>query len=367
VLTYTASDTPGTCTVDVQEANQAQVNSTVITQTPVGYVVTLVASPTAVYAGGTTPNSTLTATVTYNGLPAANDTVTFSEGTPEPTGTACGTVTVPGVATNASGVAVGAYVGGTTVGFCPIIATEITTGASATAYVTQKSPSSTSNNIGVVGTPGTIPASGTTPTSAVSATVTGDSHTGVLDDEVMFSLSGVCGVFSSTDLGITIVGGVAFATTNVSGITPNGPIAATGLIYTPTTVPGTCTVTATEANSGVSSTTAIIQSPVVYTIVLAATPATLTGNAITTSTITATVTNTLGLPAGGDSVTFSTVGHPALTACGTLSSGGVAITNPAGVATITYTTSTVPGFCTISGQEVITSQIGITQIDQTSV
>jgi len=52
VLTYTASDTPGTCTVDVQEANQAQVNSTVITQTPVGYVVALVASPSEVTAGG---------------------------------------------------------------------------------------------------------------------------------------------------------------------------------------------------------------------------------------------------------------------------------------------------------------------------
>jgi hypothetical protein len=126
-------------------------------------------------------------------------------------------------------------------------------------------------------------------------------------------------------------------------------------------------VTATEANSGVSNTTTIIQSPVVYTIALAATPATLTGNGITVSTITATVTNTLGLPAGGDTVTFTTVGHPAPTACGTLSAGSVAITSPSGVATLTYTSSAVPGFCTISGVEVITGQSGSTQIDQTSV
>jgi hypothetical protein len=354
VLTYTASDTPGTCTVDVQEANQAQVNSTVITETPVGYVVALVANPTHVTAGGGTPNSTLTATVTYNGLPAANDTVHFTPGTSEPTG-ACGTVTGVGVATNASGVATVTYVGApvsTEIGFCPVTATETTTGAAATTYVTETSPSSTTNNIGVVGTPGTIPASGTTPTSAVSATVTGATLTGVPGDEVMFSLSGVCGTFTG--------GTTVFAVTGATGITPTQT-------YTPTTVPGTCTVTATEANSGVSNTTAIIQSPVVYTIAVAATPLTLTGNGITTSTITATVTNTLGVPAGGDTVHFTTVGHPALTACGTLSAGGVAITNPAGVATLTYTTSVVPGFCTISGVEVITGQGGSTTIDQTSV
>jgi hypothetical protein len=168
----------------------------------------------------------------------------------------------------------------------------------------------------------------------------------------MFSLSGVCGTFTG--------GTTVFAVTGATGITPTQT-------YTPTTVPGTCTVTATEANSGVSNTTAIIQSPVVYTIAVAATPLTLTGNGITTSTITATVTNTLGVPAGGDTVHFTTVGHPALTACGTLSAGGVAITNPAGVATLTYTTSVVPGFCTISGVEVITGQGGSTTIDQTSV
>jgi hypothetical protein len=355
VLTYTASDTPGTCTVDVQEANQAQVNSTVITETPVGYVVALVANPTHVTAGGGTPNSTLTATVTYNGLPAANDTVHFAVGSSEPPLGTCGTVTGVLVATNASGVAIATYVGApvsTDIGFCPVTATETTTGAAATTYVTETSPSSTTNNIGVVGTPGTIPASGSTPTSAVTATVTGATLTGVPGDEVMFSLSGVCGTFTG--------GTTVFAVTGATGITPTQT-------YTPTTVPGTCTVTATEANSGVSNTTAIIQSPVVYTIAVAATPLTLTGNGITTSTITATVTNTLGVPAGGDTVHFTTVGHPALTACGTLSAGGVAITNPAGVATLTYTTSVVPGFCTISGVEVITGQGGSTTIDQTSV
>ena len=357
VLTYTASDTPGTCTVDVQEANQAQVNSTVITETPVGYVVALVANPTHVTAGGGTPNSTLTATVTYNGLPAANDTVHFVVGAGEPSSTACGTVTGVGVATNASGVATVTYVGApvsTEIGFCPVTATETTTGAAATTYVTETSPSSTTNNIGVVGTPGTIPASGTTPTSAVSATVTGATLTGVPGDEVMFSLSGVCGTFTG--------GTTVFAVTGATGITPTQT-------YTPTTVPGTCTVTATEANSGVSNTTAIIQSPVVYTIAVAATPLTLTGNGITTSTITATVTNTLGLPAGGDTVTFTGTGNPTATCAGhaELSAGGVAITNPAGVATLTYTTTAGAGFCTISGEEGTTSQTGSTTIDQTSV
>jgi hypothetical protein len=357
VLTYTASDTPGTCTVDVQEANQAQVNSTVITETPVGYVVALVANPTHVTAGGGTPNSTLTATVTYNGLPAANDTVHFAVGSSEPPLGTCGTVTGVLVATNASGVAIATYVGApvsTDIGFCPVTATETTTGAAATTYVTETSPSSTSNNIGVVGTPGTIPASGSTPTSAVTATVTGATLTGVPGDEVMFSLSGVCGTFTG--------GTTVFAATLATGITPTQT-------YTPTTVPGTCTVTATEANSGVSNTTAIIQSPVVYTIAVAATPLTLTGNGITTSTITATVTNTLGLPAGGDTVTFTGTGNPTATCAGhaELSAGGVAITNPAGVATLTYTTTAGAGFCTISGEEGTTSQTGSTTIDQTSV
>jgi adhesin/invasin len=354
VETYTSSTTYGTCTVDVQEANQAQVNSTVITQTPVGYVVTLAASPSYVVAGGATPNSTLTATVTFGGAPAVGDVVTFTAGAggPEPAGITCGTFTGVGVPTNSAGVAAVTYVGSavsTDVGFCPVTATESATSKAATTYVTQKSSSSTANKLTVAETPATIPADGVT-TSNVIATVTG-SGTGIPNDEVMFQYSGAsCGTPPD--------GGVFFGPTIAGGTSTD--------VYTASHTAGVCTVTATEANSAATGTGTITQGPVVYTVVVAASPSTLTGNAIAISTITATVTNTFGLLQSGDTVTFTATPYPA-GACGSLSAGSSAITNPSGVATLTYTTSAAAGFCVIAATEAVTLGTGSTQIDQTSV
>jgi hypothetical protein len=329
----------------------------VITQTPVGYVVTLAASPSYVVAGGATPNSTLTATVTFGGAPAVGDDVTFTPGVggPEPATITCGTFTGVPVPTNSAGKAAVTYVGsalGTDVGFCPVTATESATSAAATTYVTQRSSSSTANSLTVAETPSKIPADGAT-TSNVIATVTGSGGTGITGDEVMFQYSGAsCGTPPD--------GGVFFGPTIAGGTSTD--------VYVASHTAGVCTVTATEANNAATGTGTITQGPVVYSVVVAATPPTLTGNGIGISTITATVTNTFGLPQSGDTVTFTATGNPAGT-CATsqLSAGGVATTNPSGVATLTYTTSAAAGFCTIAATEVVTSGTGSTQIDQTSV
>jgi hypothetical protein len=353
--TYTASLIPGVCTVAVQEANQAQVNTATITQTPVGFAVTLASAPTTVVAGGSNQNTSLTATVTFNGAPVVGDIVKFAVGAGEPALIVCGTVpttaTTIGFATDATGKVSVPYTGGPTVGFCPITATEQTHLTPATTTVTENSGQSTSNLMSVLASPATIPASGTTPTSTITATVTGASHSPILADEVMFTLSGglSCGTLSAA-FGATTAAGTATVT------------------YTSSTVAGTCTVTALEANSDVSSTATVTQSPVVFTVVTAATPTTLTANGLTQSVVTATVTNPAGNPAAGETVAFTVT--PTATppnVCGTLSNAS-AITNAAGVATVTYTSSpNAPGFCGITGTDTARTAAGSTQVDQTSV
>jgi adhesin/invasin len=335
----------------------------VITQTPVGYVVTLVASPVTVTAGAPVPanESTLTANVTLNGVATNGDLVTFVTGTPEPGGS-CGTLPTvagtPGVPTVNGVATVTYYQGSGTVGFCPITATELATSATATTYVTQNSGQSTANVNTALAVPATISANGTS-TSAVSATVTGATHSAVSGDEVMFSLSGptgVCGTFTAPSAGTTV-----FDVTGAGGVTP-------AQTYTSTTVPGVCTVTVTEANSDVVNTATITQTPVVDGLTLSATPAYLTGNGLTASLITASVTYPAGGVMPGATVTFTlgacygTLGVPALSAA-------TAITNAAGTASVTYTSSVGAGFCIVDASvgTAPTANTATIQLDQTSV
>jgi adhesin/invasin len=360
-LTYTASTTPGSCTVSVQEANQAQVNSTVITQTPVGYVVTLAASPVTLPAGaaGTANRSTLTAHVTLNGVATNGDLVVFAFGTNEPALT-CGTLPAvaisPGVPTVNGVATVTYYQGSSTVGFCGITATETATGASATTYVTENSGQSTANVNTALAVSATISANGTS-TSSVTATVLGASSSAVVGDEVMFSLNGPTGVCGTFTGGLTTV----FDVTGAGGVTPVQT-------YTSTTVPGVCTVTVTEANTDVVNTATITQTPVVDGLTLSATPAYLTGNGLTASLITASVTYPAGGVMPGATVTFSlgacygTLGTPVLSAL-------TAVTGSLGTASVTYTSSVGAGFCIVDASvgTAPTANTASVQIDQTSV
>jgi hypothetical protein len=353
-ITYTSSLTFGACTVDVQEADAGLPNSTTITQTQVGYGITLAANPAVLVAGGTNPISVLTAAVTFDGAPAVGDFVRFVVGAENPLGT-CGTVPTvagtPGVETNSSGDAVVDYSGGATEGFCPITATEQTTHAAATTSVTQKSPISTADVLDLAATPSTIPADGTTD-SAITAAVTGAGGSPIDNDPVMFQFSGASCSSLTTLYGATTGAG--------------GPAAAS---YTASTTAGVCTVTATEAFGGASNSTSITQGPVIYSVAVTATPPTITANGLSTSTITATVTNTFGDPAPGDTVTFTIPNtypgpHGAF-------NGGVAtltaITNAQGVATVTYTSSTTAGFSIVKATESATGGSGTASIDQTAV
>jgi hypothetical protein len=275
-------------------------------------------------------------------------------GSEEPSGT-CGTVPAqagsPGIVTDSNGQAmVQYYVAGATPGFCPITATEQNTLAAATAYVVQNNALTSTNAITARAVPNQVNA-GAGATSTVSATVTGASNTGIANDPVMFVYSGVCGATIDD-----------FQATGPSGLTPDINN------YTSSIPPGVCTVTATEAFTDASTTTTITNLPVQDGITLTAAPATLTGNGLTTSLITATVTQPTGGALVGATVSFTvacydpSIAHPALAPTSGLSNG-------AGQISTSYTSSNGSGFCIVtasvgSGASLNTASV---QIDQTSV
>jgi hypothetical protein len=353
VQTYTSSTTAGTCTVSVQEANQAATNKTVITQTPVGYKVVLTANPASYTLSGSPTAGTVTATVTFGGVPVSGDAVTFGGGTGPTTG-ACGSYPGTGpyvIPTNSSGQATENYLNtATAVGFCLVSASE-TNGASGTTYITENSGQSTANHVAVTAYPTAIPADSSS-TSTVTATVTGANSSAVANDALMFQWSGAaCGTPAD--------GAATFATTAALTGSATQPYIASG-------TPGTCSVTVTEANSAATGSTTITQNPVVYSVAVTATPPTITGNGITTSAIAATVKDTSGNTASGVTVTFAVAPSNGTSTCGTLSASH-AITDGSGVASVTYISSVNAGFCTVTATETVTHQPGTVQIDQTSV
>jgi hypothetical protein len=199
--------------------------------------------------------------------------------------------------------------------------------------VTPPSPASTYHTT-VVATPTSIPANGTT-TSTVHATVTGVDNAPVKTDEVMFTDS--CGAGIKPVYVDTLATGIATTT------------------FTSTTTPGSCTVTAVEANQHTSGTATITQTPVGYATSVTASPAVLTAGTSDTSTITATVTNA-GVAQASDPVTFKVTAKngatTTLTGCGTVTATAPVLTNASGVATTKYVVGTTPSaFCTITATE----------------
>jgi hypothetical protein len=111
-----------------------------------------------------------------------------------------------------------------------------------------------------------------------------------------------------------------------------------------------------EADQGLSASVNIIQQPINYSITLAASPLDLVANGVSNSTVTATVDTPSGAPAVGVTVTFAAVGNPAAItgppavagACETTLQSGPFITGADGTTPLTYTSSTTPGFCTLT-------------------
>ena len=216
--------------------------------------------------------------------------------------------------------------------------------------------------------PASLTANGVT-TSLITATVTGPAHVGE---------AGVTVTFSDTAAGAANPSGACstLPPTAVRGQV-TGSAGTTAFVYTSSTTPGSCTITGMETITDQSNTVTLVQTstppaPVVYTITLSASPASLTANGVTTSLITATVTGPASAPVPGVTVTFSDTAAGAANpsgACGTLPTTAVSgqVTGSAGTTAFVYTSSLTPGSCTITGRETTTDQSNTVTLVQTSV
>jgi hypothetical protein len=103
---------------------------------------------------------------------------------------------------------------------------------------------------------------------------------------------------------------------------------------------------------------------------LTETQSSLVANGVSTLVISATVFSPLGVPVAGDLVSFTAVGNPSAV-CSTASLPAVAqtglLTDAAGVASFEYTSSTTPGFCTVTSTEHSTGGTSIITFTQTTV
>jgi len=256
-FTYTSTTTVGTCSITATEANSASSGSATVTQTAVPNVVTFTTLATTQAEGGSA--SAVVAHVAHLGVAVPSDLVTFTTSG----GAACGVFNPTSATTPANpgstGDASTNYTPSLTVGFCTVTATEGAGGQSVSATITQTTNPAAANTIVVTAgalTPNSQ-ANGAN-TSTITATVGG---TNVAGDPVMFILTpgvpGACGTISPST-GTTNGGGVLTAT------------------YTVSTTPGTCNITAKEANGGITSAAAPVTSiPRPNNITLTANPTTV--------------------------------------------------------------------------------------------
>lgn len=164
--------------------------------------------------------------------------------------------------------------------------------------------------------------------------------TAVANDSVTITGAGApsaaCGTFSATT-----------QTTNSSGDA--------FFFYTPSSTVGFCDITATEAATGGSVTGTVSQenstAPTALAVAVSTNKTIIQANGTSTSTVTVTTTNG-GVIYPNDPVEVGTTGS----ACGTLAgadSNGNAfvVTGTTGTATVTYTSSSTSGICTINAIE----------------
>jgi hypothetical protein len=287
--------------------------------------VSVSANPSSIPADGS-GRSVVTATVTRSdGSLAASDFVAFTTAG----GASCGSISGSPATTNTSGIATVAYTSSTTVGTCSVTATEATNSLNGSITITQ---TKVANSITETTTPSSVPADGKT-TSSVTSTVTNRVTGPVAGTVVTYVLSpnptGSCGALSATS-----------ATTGPGGTTP-------AVTYTATSTVGFCTITATEAGTGSSTSSLITQhGTAANTTAVTASPNSVPGDGKSTATLAATVT---GSATANDLVAF-TLTPSVAGACGTLSTG-YAMTSAGGVATVTYTASNTAGTCTVTATE----------------
>jgi adhesin/invasin len=356
--TYTSSSTAGTCTITATEAAKGLAGSTTITETQVLNTVVVTFYTTAgpppagattkVPADGATTRTVVAQVNAGTGAKAgvATDVVTFSL-SGNPAG-ACGSLSAATATTNATGAATVTYTSSGIIGFCKVTATEAKTGGSGSGTLDQTTSPAQGNSVALasVPSPANIKANGTD-TVAFTATVTTTvGGAAVPNDLVTFSVASSalggaasCGTVSPTS-----------GSTNASGVLTT--------TYTASTSAGNCDVTATEANGGnVSTATTVNQSQVANTVVVTASPGTVSVSGAGTSTVSAKVTDVTGAVVAGENVTFSVT--PVAT-CGTFTpASGIAQTNASGVATVTFTAAGTPGFCTVQALDTGPSAGGI--------
>lgn len=199
--------------------------------------------------------------------------------------------------------------------------------------------------VAITSTPSSLPANGSA-TSSVVTTVTNSSGP-VFGDPVTLvetpSTTGACGTLNPTT-----------GTTNAAGQVTS--------TYTASTVVGSCTITATEANNGLTGSTTISQTGG-NTVTVSPSSSTLAATGSTTQSFTATVDTVSGPTVGsGDTVSFAVSGQ---NACGSVSPTS-ATTTASGTVTTVYTTSTTAGFCTVKATESQFGATGTAVVDQTA-
>ena len=247
-ITYTASTTPGVCTVTAKESDTGTSNTVNITQTPSSssqYTVTVKASPSTIQPNGT--SSTITVTVTNSShAPVNGDQVTLSE---PPSTPSCGQLSPPsGPTMSPNGQFTSTYTSSSTAGKCQITATESRTNASSSVTITQ---TQAINTITVAAQPATIGSNGYD-TSTITATVKDNTNTPLANDVLTFAMfganpaspPGACGSISK---------GAMTATGNSTLTVTTGSNGTASVTYTAGTINGSCQVSATDSTTSTGS------------------------------------------------------------------------------------------------------------------
>ncbi|MGH9291738.1 MAG: beta strand repeat-containing protein [Acidimicrobiales bacterium] len=248
---YTASTTPGFCTVTATEAATGGTGTTVIDQTSspalAAATVTLTAPPstTAITGASQTEGTSATyqAAVANLGGALANDPVSVTTNA----ATACGTVSPATTTTNSSGDATFSYTAGSSnATTCVITVKEADTGAAQTLTVAQTAAPVT---VTITPNPGSVTVGGSTTVDVAVSNITsaanGDTVTWSAAPATSGGGAATCGAFSS----VTTLAVASGATTGTGSATYN----ATGSI-------GFCTLTASITAPPGSGTSTMDQS-----------------------------------------------------------------------------------------------------------
>jgi hypothetical protein len=325
-----ASTAIGTCLVTAKDSINSETSVITITQSapPNNIVVTGNANIPA--AATSTDALSVTVQPGTAGEPVNGDVLTFTLST-HPAGI-CGTITV-NETTPATGAATVTDTYTDTVATPGICYVDVTDGSGGNTEVgiDQTNPALATASIAQTTT---SPDDVTTGASVADTVTVTNSGGPIVGDQVAYSLSGDC----------------ENATGPVLNVNPSeGPTVAGGVGtygYTAPATPGTCVITATEADSGASTSLTIVQAApaATTTIAGAATVAPGTGETITVSTTNAPTTD------ASSPITFAVAGVGGFTGCGTIPAATGAATSPYG-GTSTYTAGGTSGFCTITATE----------------